>query len=71
MAKKKAATAAPTTPSQYGITVFRNAAKQWQWRIVHQNGNILATSEAYSGYLEANKVAKNLACDLKCKCSKA
>lgn len=46
---------------QYRVEVFPSAAEWWHWRIRHQNGNILATSEAYSSRGAAWDTAENLA----------
>lgn len=44
----------------YGIELFLSA-DGWRWRIRHSNGNILATSEAYSAKGEAQDTVANLA----------
>lgn len=67
MAKKAAAPAAPCTPCQYAIQIFKNAGKKWQWRLLSINTQILAHSEPYSSYKECCDTAKNLGKTLGCK----
>lgn len=43
----------------YKIEVVKGK-KQWYWRIMHRNGNILAHSETYSSREKAVRTAKNL-----------
>lgn len=45
----------------YKVEVFKGAHKQWYWRIVHRNKNILATSEGYTRKASAMTVARRVA----------
>lgn len=44
----------------YTVELFLSA-DGWRWRLVHQNGEILSTSEAYSSKDKAEQTATNLA----------
>jgi len=43
------------------IQLFQDTNKCWRWRITASNGEILATSEAYSSRRNATDTAKMLA----------
>jgi len=44
-----------------GFEVYRDAAEEWRWRLVHRNGNILADSgEGYSRRNDARRAADRL-----------
>lgn len=45
----------------YRIEVFVDRGHDWRWRLRHVNGNILATSEAYSSRTAAWDTASALA----------
>lgn len=47
--------------SLYRIELFRGKDRQHYWRIVHRNGNILATSEGYTRRTTAARGAERLA----------
>ena len=49
------------TSPKYTVEAF-NGADGPRWRIRHANGEILATSEAYSSFEKADQTAANLAC---------
>ena len=44
----------------YWVEIFNNEQKQWYWRIRSANGQILATSEAYTTKQSAHEVAEKL-----------
>jgi len=45
-----------------GFEVYRDAADEWRWRLLHRNGNILADSgEGYTRRHDASRAAKRLA----------
>ena len=44
-----------------GFEVYRDAADEWRWRLVHRNGNILADSgEGYSRRNDANRAVDRI-----------
>jgi uncharacterized protein YegP (UPF0339 family) len=51
----------PFTGSQYTVEVFAGQHEGWFWRIRHQNGEILATSEGYSSAAKASQTAERIA----------
>lgn len=44
----------------YWVEVFHNEQKEWYWRIRSANGQILATSEAYTTKQSAVEVSERL-----------
>lgn len=44
----------------YSVEPFQDSDKAWRWRIRAANGEILATSEAYSSRQAAFNTAQNL-----------
>jgi uncharacterized protein YegP (UPF0339 family) len=45
----------------YHLELFRDVTWAWRWRLVHRNGEILATSEAYSSATACLDTAKGIA----------
>lgn len=46
--------------SKYTVEMFTDIAGAWRWRLRHQNGNALATSEAYSSKSECADTTEEL-----------
>lgn len=42
------------------IELFKDNDSKWRWRLVARNGEILATSEAYSSKQKAKETAKKI-----------
>ena len=48
-------------PTSYALTVYQDASREWRWRIVHKNGNIIADSgEGYATHSSAVRAARRL-----------
>lgn len=43
------------------VEMFRGEDKKWRWRLKATNGNILATSEAYSTRAKCRSTAESVA----------
>ena len=43
------------------VEMFRGEDKKWRWRLMAVNGNILATSEAYSTKAKCRSTADSVA----------
>ena len=48
-------------PKPYVIELFPDKDIMWRWRIRHENGEILCSSESYSQRAKAQQTAANLA----------
>ena len=49
----------------YNIIMTRNSAGKWYWMLSEQNGQTLATSEAYATKASCHRTARKLAMTLK------
>lgn len=47
--------------SNYTLTVYQDNGKEWRWRIVHRNGNVIADGgEGYATHSSAVRAARRL-----------
>lgn len=51
----------------YGIIMQKNAAGKWYWTLTEQNGQILATSQAYQTKASCLRTAQKVTAKLKIK----
>lgn len=49
----------------YNIIMTKNSAGKWYWMLSEQNGQTLATSEAYATKASCHRTARKLAMTLK------
>ena len=43
---------------QHTVSIYEDVDDEWQWRFSHQNGNVIAIGEGYSGEYEAERGLK-------------
>lgn len=45
----------------YKFEYYKDSAEEWRWRVIHQNGNIIAiSSEGYKNLKDMLEVVSNL-----------